>query len=144
MPAGQDNHLPRPSHTNFTGCILPWTHTFCFPVIVYLSSTVCHVYYRSIKKKSIMVASRQFFNLIKLTFLRVYPSLKLLSNHLVIWHSFPDIKVNYNGLQLAILNLIQLTFFRAYPWLKPYILFYCFMLMIWLSGLVCQISHHTY
>ena len=63
-----------------------------------------------------MVASRPFFNLIKLTFLRAYPSLKphisfyIVYNGLAIRHSFPDItyiNVN-NGLKSAILNLIEL------------------------------------
>ena len=60
----------------------------------------------------------------QLQFLRVYPWLKphilFSSNHLAIWHSFPDINhlnVN-NGLKLAILNLIELIS-RAYPSLKP-------------------------
>ena len=58
-----------------------------------------------------MMESQHFLDLIKLTFLRVYPSLKphilLYSNHLA---SFPDIthiKVN-NGLKLAIFYLIEL------------------------------------
>ena len=82
--------------------------------MVYLSSTDYCVHIL----KSMMVASRQLFYLIKLTFLRVYPSLKphilFYSNHLA---SFPDIshiKVN-NGLNLATLNLIELIFFGTYP-----------------------------
>ena len=63
-----------------------------------------------------MVASQQLFNLIELAFLRVYPSLKphisFYSNHIAIWHSFPDIThINVNGgLELAIFKLIKLIF----------------------------------
>ena len=44
--AGHHNPPPRPRDRNFTGCILPWSLTFCFTVMVYLSNTVWHVYYR--------------------------------------------------------------------------------------------------
>ena len=43
-----------------------------------------------------VVASRPFFNLIKLIYLRAYPSLKpqilFYINGLAIWHGLPDIK----------------------------------------------------
>ena len=68
-----------------------------------------------------------FFNLIKLTFLRVYPSLKphmfLYGKHLPIWYGFSDvihIKVN-NGLKLAIFNLFELTFSMSYSSMKQHI-----------------------
>ena len=38
--------IPRPRDKKLSGCILPWTLAFCFTVMVYLFSTVCHVYYR--------------------------------------------------------------------------------------------------
>ena len=80
-----------------------------------------------------MVASQPFLNLIKLTFLRAYPSLKphisFHSSGLAILHSFPDISITHikvnNEHKFAILNLIiELTFSRAYPSLKLHILFY--------------------
>ena len=80
------------------------------------------------------MVSRQFLDLIKFIFLRVYHSLKpyilFHSNHLA---SFPDvthIKAN-SGLKVAIFNLIELRFCRAYPSLKPHILFYCNGRVIW-------------
>ena len=79
--------------------------------------------------KSMMVASRPFYNLIKLIFLRVYSSLKphisFYSNHLAS-SQFSDITHNNvnNGLKWAIFNLIELTSFRVYPYLKLHVLFY--------------------
>ena len=80
----------------------------------------------------------------KLTFLKVYPSLKthflFYSNHLALWQSFPDIthiKV-YNGLKLTILNLIRIDIFQGIS--LPETEHFCFIVMIYLFGMACQIS----
>ena len=95
-----------------------------------------------------MVASWPFFNLIKLTYSRVYPLLKqhisFYSYHLAIWHSFPDItniKFN-NGLKLAILVLINRIFSGYITSFKLHILFYSNCLHIW-YGLL-DIKHNLF
>ena len=40
-PAGHHNPPPRPRDRNFTGCILPWSLTFCSTIMIHLSRLVC-------------------------------------------------------------------------------------------------------
>ena len=82
---------------------------------------------------TMMIASQYFFYFDRLDIFVGKCSLALTethisfySNHLAIWHSFPNIthiKVN-NDQKLAILNLIELNFFKACPYLKLHILLY--------------------
>ena len=62
-PAGHHNTPPRPRDRNFAGCILPWSLTFCSPIMVHVSRLLCILQIL----KSMLVASQHFFSLSKLS-----------------------------------------------------------------------------
>ena len=86
---------PRTRDINFTECILPWSLTFCFTVMVYLSSTVCHVYYRYWHQWWLQVGHFLIWSSWHFWGYMYIPhwnhTFRSIVNHQAIWNSFPDI-----------------------------------------------------
>ena len=101
-PAGHHNPPPRPRDRNFTGCILPWSLTFCSTIMIRLSRLLCILQIL----KWMLVASQHFFSLSKLPlrgYIYIYPSLKpYISFYSIYWTGTYPMEFLFQGLMLWI------------------------------------------
>ena len=101
-PAGRYNPPPRPRDRNFTGCILPWSLTFCSTIMIHLSRLLCILQIL----KSMLVASQHFFSLSKLPlrgYIYIYPSMKpYISFYSIYWTGTYPMEFLFQGFMLLI------------------------------------------